>query len=461
MSFHLGKPILVMLVVAVGTGTAALLRHDPPPKRLTFWVFADQHYTSYKPEIAAYEKQSGVSVDMQILQVHAMGRRLQAIFSDELSGPGVPDVVEVEVGQVGKFFRPPKDEVGFEPLQSMLEQSGWYDKIVRTRFAPWTRQGAIFGVPHDVHPVGITYREDLFREAGIDLSAAKTWPTFQQSCLQFQKYWHNRGYKTRHALEIYSTKVDLLNILLLQRGINLIDDFDHIHMADAKVANTIAFYARCVAGPSKIGSESGEGDGPFARDLLEGNLCAFLTPDWRLGLIKQYGGDALKGKLRFMPLPRFEPSDAPTATWGGTMIAILRNSKHKEEAWKLIEHLYFDRAGVEARRAVTQILPPVSTMWSHPSYHQPDAYFGGQHLDETLIDLAGQIPPRYVTPATNIANAYLMLVLHKAVRYVEENGGDGLEPACQQWLNSAAADLADRMKQWQFDDQPKKEGGKP
>jgi arabinosaccharide transport system substrate-binding protein len=218
------------------------------------------------------------------------------------------------------------------------------------------------------------------------------------------------------------------------------------------VAQTVAFYAQCAVGPGKIGSETGEGDGPLTRDLLEGNLCAFLTADWRMGLLKQFGGSAMKGKLRFMQLPRFDPADAPTASWGGTMIGILRSSKHKQEAWKLIEHLYFDRACVEARRSITQILPPVKTFWSDPSYHRPDDYFGGQYLDEKLIELAGQIPPRYATPATNLASFYLIQVLNKATKHVEEHGSAGLEAACQHWLDEAAADLAGRMKQWEFEE---------
>jgi len=153
-----------------------------------------------------------------------------------------------------------------------------------------------------------------------------------------------------------------------------------------------------------------------------------------------------------MPLPRFDPSDAPTATYGGTMIGILRSSKHKQEAWKLIEQLYFDAAAVEARRQVTHILPPIKTLWADASYRQPDEYFGGQHIDQMLIELAAQIPPRYVTPATKIASLYLVEVLTKATRYVETRGTGGLEPACQKWLNGATAELALRMKQWQFDD---------
>ena len=117
---------------------------------------------------------------MQIVQAQAMSRRLQADFADELDGAGVPDVVEIEINQIGKFFRPPLGEVGFEPLRPMLEASGDYDRILESRFAPWSKQGVIFGVPNDVHPCGITYRDDLFRKAGIDLAAAKTWPRFQQ-----------------------------------------------------------------------------------------------------------------------------------------------------------------------------------------------------------------------------------------------------------------------------------------
>src|SRR5205085_1572673 len=156
---------------------------------------------------------------------------------------------------------------------------------------------------------------------------------------------------------------------------------------------------------------------------------------WRLAILKQLGGDALAGRFRFMPLPRFDPNDAPTATWGGTMIGIRRGSPHKKEAWELIQRLYFDRQSVAARHAITGILPPIRTFWDDPLYHQPDPFFGGQKVDEELIRLADQIPPKYTTSATDFANLYLTQVLNRAVRYVEARGPkDRLEAACQQWL---------------------------
>ena len=73
-------------------------------------------------------------------------------------------------------------------------------------------------------------------------------------------------------------------------------------------------------------------------------------------------------------------------------------------------------------------------------------------IDQKLIELARQIPPRYVTPATGIANIYLTQVLSRATQAVNQSGSAGLEAACQRWLATAQADLANRMAQWEFAD---------
>ena len=81
----------------------------------------------------------------------------------------IPDLVEMEISLVGRFFRPPLKEVGFLPLDAQLDRTGWRDRLLQSRLAPWQKEGVTFGVPHDVHPCTITYRDDLFREAGVDL----------------------------------------------------------------------------------------------------------------------------------------------------------------------------------------------------------------------------------------------------------------------------------------------------
>src|SRR5258706_16235636 len=207
MSFHLGKPILVMLVLAVVCAAGLALRpgkHDRPD--LLVWVFADIHLKTYQGDgrpttqptlVEQYRRRTGKRVGIELVATRSEDVRLVSMFMSD--SREVPDVVELEISSVAKYFRPPTRDVGLLPLNDFLTRSGWMDKVLAARLAPWSKNGVIFGVPHDVHPVTLVYRDDLFREAGIDLPAMKTWPAFRAGCLKFQDFWRARGGKNRNA----------------------------------------------------------------------------------------------------------------------------------------------------------------------------------------------------------------------------------------------------------------------
>ena len=154
-----------------------------------------------------------------------------------------------------------------------------------------------------------------------------------------------------------------------------------------------------------------------------------------------------------MPLPRFDPDDAPTATWGGTMAGIPRRCKDPRAAWDLLTFLYSSHQGVEARWRQTMILPPVIDLWDEPIFHQPDPYFSGQKVGELYIDLAKQMPRRYVTPFTAIATAQLSTVLNRVVDQINDGvDPDSLRPHVQRWLEAEAIDLQRRIDFGKFED---------
>ncbi len=308
----------------------------------------------------------------------------------------------------------------------------------------------IFGVPYDVHPVTLTYRDDLFHQAGIDLSQAKTWPRFHEACWKFEQYWKRRGYKHRHALEAPQSDTSMIQMILLQRHINIVDQYDRVHLNDPKVAQTVAFYAQLVAGPRSVAGESSSGMGAFARDLNQGNLCALLTPDWRVDYIRRYA-DKTAGRMRMMRLPKFEPSDAPTSTWGGTMMGITRAAKRPGLAFELLEYLYLSPDGLRVRRQQTDILPPVVSEWDSPVYHKPDPFFGGQRIEALYVQLARELPRRDQSPASTIAAAALTYVLNSAVAYLDDHGSpQALQAHCQTWLDEAAKDLNRWIAHWRI-----------
>jgi arabinosaccharide transport system substrate-binding protein len=451
MSFHLGKPILVMLVLSVLTGMLVAFRPAQRRAEVTLWVFADIHGKTYGPLIEQFEKDHHCTVNMNLITSRAQVVRLGSLFMSNPTSEEIPDLVEVEISQAGQYFRPPVREIGFEPLEPRLRASGWFDQIVKQRLSPWTKEGVIFGAPHDVHPTTLTYRADLFEEAGVDLEAPKTWAEFQEACLKFKAYWRGKGYAYRHPIELNQSTTEHLLPMLLQRGVNLIDDYNRVRLNDPKVAETIAFYAQLVVGPRNVAGQFIGQTGISTRDMMEGNICALMTPDWRVTQVKNYA-PGLAGKLRMRPLPVFEAGDSATTTMGGTMMGLTRASRNKDLAFALMEYLYFDPKTLPDRRRMMDILPPVVSSWDDPFYHRADPFYGGQKTGELFTELAARIPARYSSPASKLAADELAVVLNKALDYVRERGSaDGLVPLCQTWLNESAADVQKRIDQWDFD----------
>jgi arabinosaccharide transport system substrate-binding protein len=465
MSFPLGKPILVMLLVTVIAGGAQVLRAKPRPRAdLVLWVFADAHAQTYAKDVGStpsvlrqFTANTGKTVQLELIGHRGLNVRLGSLYMADASGPHLPDLVELEIGTVSRYFRPPLDEVGLLPLNDLLKQSGWLDRLVRSRVVTWSKQGTIFGVPHDVSPVALCYRADLFAEAGVDIESSRTWQEFQDNCLKAQAHWRQQGHRRRWALELFEASSGYLGCLLLQRGINLLDADDRPQLDDRRVAATVAAYALMLAGPRRIAADGAAGDAVYAQDMATGTLCAWLAPDWRVASMKQYAPQ-LAGKVRLMPLPRFEPRDAPTSTYGGTMLGISRRCADPQGAWRLVEHLYLSRAGLEARQHHSDMLPPVIDAWDDPVYHRADPYFAGrapgetgQRIGELYVQLARQIPVRIVSPAAPLAEPSLTFVMGRALAHARRYGEAGLEEACRQWLADETRSLRRRIQQGKFE----------
>jgi arabinosaccharide transport system substrate-binding protein len=431
MSFPFGRAIAAMILCSLLTSGLILSRRSPARPDLVLWVSADTHAKMYSGRLLnQFQHDTGKSVQLDLITQSALDVRLLSLFMFSAGNAGQidrssPDLVEVEIGSIGKYFRPPVREVGFLPLNSYLRKSGWMDRIVKSRFSPWTKDGVIFGVPDDLHPCTLSYRKDLFDQAGVDLSTAGTWDELQSRCLVFQRYWADRGQK-RMALGLSSNAPDMLMVLLRQQHVQLVDSDLCVHLTDPRVVHALCWYAQAVAGPGQIAMNVSPTAGQNARELAAGNICGLITPDWMVADLKEYGPD-LAGTLRMIPLPRFSPADARTASWGGTMIGITRTCRQPDTAWKLIESLYLDRSALATRQTATAILPPIPEYWQSPVYHQDDPFYGGQKIDEMYITLADELPPTKMTAYTMTAQMHLSIALNQAVARVQSSRSDGPE----------------------------------
>jgi ABC-type glycerol-3-phosphate transport system substrate-binding protein len=444
MRFALGRPILTLMLAAAASGLAIWRRPATPRADLIIWSFAEDPAGGERASLLQqFRAWTGLTASISVTGQAAENIRLASAFMSGSSGASVPDLCEIEINSIGQFLRPPIDDVGLLPLNDFLNQSGWGSRIIASRFAPWSKidphtgRRIIYGIPQDVHPVTITYRKDLFDEAGIDPRQAGTWSRFQGLGLEFQAYWASRGRPGRRAIALSNNSSDELVEMLLQRHINLIDSSNELHFTDPKLLQTLVFYAQMIAGPRAIAAEPSPGV-EWTQDFDRGDVCAVCSPDWKADYLREFAPD-LAGKVAMMPLPRFDPEDAPTSTLGGTMIGICRTCPNPQRAWQLLEFLFLSP---QAHRATVaggdDVLPAIPEYWSDPAYHTPDG--------DLYVKLAPEIPQRVVTPYTYQAELALAVVLHRAIDYLGAHGrADGLNEACAVWLAEAQADIRRRI----------------
>lgn len=435
-SFPFGMAALAMLVLAAVSGT--LLALTPPPKStatLTYWTFAKPHYDAYLKAKPAFERaHPGVTVDLQLVSGNGLPQRLQAAFQADLD---VPDMVEIEISSAGSFFRGPLNHVGFEDITDRIKADGLDKKMVASRFEPYTSRGRIFGLPHDVHPVMIGYRRDIFEKEGVNPDSIKTWDDFvrvgQKLTIPGKRY----------MIEMSDTGRDQIEACLFQRGGGYFDENNNVIFDDSIAVDTVKWYVPLVAANSKTkiaNSLSSSYGSVIAQGMQEGYFLCIVMPDWRTkGFENDIG--AMKGKMALMPFPAVREGERRTSTWGGTMLGITKHCKNKDLAWEFAKYLYLNEKDLAERFADTNILPPVRAAWKEPAFDAKREYWSNQPLGRLYANLAPNVPGQYASPFVNVAKDKFSESLTSCVQYYNQNGDVGFDQYVRQSLKDRADDV--------------------
>ena len=440
-TFPFGAAALSMLSLAVIAGV--LLSLNPPPKKtatLTMWTFARPHYEFYQKAIPDFEKtHPGVTVDLQLVSNNGLANRLQSAFQADLD---VPDLCEIEISSAGSFFRGPLEHIGFADITDRLKKDGLFERMVASRFAPYTSRGRIFGMPHDVHPVMLGYRRDIFEQEGVDASKIETWDDFIAA-----------GKKLtipdkRYMIEMSDTGRDQLEACLFQRGGGYFDDKNELIFDNEVAVKTLAWYVPLVAdkkagqrNPNKIANTLSSSFGAvIAQGMEQGYFLCIVMPDWRSKGFEQDIGK-LSGKMALMPFPAVTKGGPRTTTWGGTMLGITRHSKNQDLAWEFAKHIYLNEKDLAGRFAGTNILPPVRSAWKEPAFDKPNPYWSGQPLGRLYANLAPFVPAQYTSPFIETAKSKFGDALTECVQRYASNGDDGFEDYVRQTLRARADEV--------------------
>lgn len=457
---HLSVGVWVILALLILSAAALVLtdRSDSRDDRaLSMWVFSPEHKLMYDP-IAARTSKTDAPLDISIMSIAAIQSRMMSGF---FGGLPTADLIEVERATIGQVFMGPTEAIGFTDLTPLLESEGLLDQINPPSLSPWSTDGRVFGLPHDVHPVMLAYRADITESAGIDLTQAQTWDEYFDMLRPLMRDDDNDGRIDHYPLAAWYTQPDTIELLMLQ-GDGALFDPDGVPTIDSD--RNAQLLARIVSwclpdGRVAVDIEEFSAAGHQARvdGVSIGNLC----PDWMCSIWRMHV-PGLDGKLKLMPLPAFEPGGRRTSVRGGTMLGIPTTTEHPDEAWTYAKTLYTSPDVARELYTLVDIITPVRSLWDDPVYDQPDPYFMGQPKGRMFIELAPMIPIRTSSPYNRAAvlevrDAAIALVDWAQSRGYGFNDVESIEPRAKQLLERAQINVVRMMSRNAFAALPEQE----
>jgi arabinosaccharide transport system substrate-binding protein len=446
-----------LLIAGMGLIAGLYLLIHPvhqPQADLSMWVFSAVHSDAYKEAAGRFKARSDHTVDLQLINYNAVNQKLRSAL---WAAVNIPDLVEIEKHAAGGFFRGPLDKVGFLDLKPYLVRDGILSRIPPNALATYTDRGAVFGLPHDIHPVMLAYRADIvdpyLARRGKRMEDLATWDDF------FRELHGLLVADERYLLQVEHGDAFAFQVFLMQRGGGIFGPGGRLRMDDDIAVQTMLWMIPLVAesGDKQVAASLGNWDTSFYRGLVEGFYIAVLCPDWRSSSIQTFAGE-LRGKMRLTPLPAPAPGGLRTSQYGGTMLGITRTAKDPELAWKFAKTIYYGSPRQHGRLfRTTNILTPDRRAWSDPAYHEARPYWSNQVIGEAFIALADEVPPFYSSGFLPAAVAKLNESIVSCYSRYRSHGADGFEPFVRRRLKAAAdyvrAQMA-REPDWDAKEQP-------
>ena len=337
--------------LALGFGLALVLtscaRNDDPDQ-LVFWTIGREGEAIAKL-IPDFEREyPQIHVKVQQLPLTAAHQKLLTA----IAGGSTPDI-----SQLGNTWIPEVAALNaIEPLQQRVAQS----KVIRQDdyFASiWSTNvidGTLYGVPWYVDTRLLFYRVDLLKQAGFD-HPPKNWSEWRQMLAATS----HPDRKIYGAL-LPTNEFEQLLALALQQDDPILRDNDRYgNFRSAGFKRALSFYVdtfKLHQAPAITNVEAGNPWSEFGR----GVYAFYFSGPWNIGEFRKRLPAGQQDDWSTAALPGPDGPGASNA--GGSSLVIFNTSRHKEQAWQLIE--YLSRPDIQQRfYDLLGDMPPRRSSW--------------------------------------------------------------------------------------------------
>ncbi|MFE2433072.1 extracellular solute-binding protein [Streptomyces sp. NPDC059373] len=244
----------------------------------------------------------------------------------------------------------------------------------------------VLGVRTDIGGMGICYRTDLFKQAGLPTdpgAVAKLWPTWADFTATGQKFA-----KKVSSASFTANTGDIWVAMTNQHKETFFAESDDSFIADTNTALKADFLTAADMAVKKVSGGFPPFSPEMAAALKNGKAATAVCPAWKLDRTKEASGAANSGKWSVASAPG-------GGNWGGSYLAVPKQTAHPKEAAELARWL-------TSSATQKKLFLAKGYLSSHPDvYKDPevlakkDTYFSDAPTGEIFAKAADSIQPYY------------------------------------------------------------------
>ena len=245
-----------------------------------------------------------------------------------------------------------------EPLDSLVNRSrairrdDFFDGIWKTNVV----NGKTYGVPWYVDTRLIFYRSDMLAKAGYK-EFPKTWSEWVGAMKRIKAQMSDRQFPLLMPTNEWPQPV----IFALNVGSPILRDggrYGAFEQAEFRRGFDfyMSLYRQGLASPVSTSQVSN-----LFQEFERGNIAMFISGPWYIGEMKNRLDSATQKNWMTAPIPG--PNGPGASLAGGSSLSLFAASRHKREAWELMEYLSQSSVEVEFYR-LTGDLPPRKSAWA-------------------------------------------------------------------------------------------------
>lgn len=267
-------------------------------------------------------------------------------ISSAIAGNQTPDVSLAGTTWVSEFA----DSGALDPTPTNLIDSS---KFFPGAWDTTSVNGTSYGVPWYVETRLVYYRKDLAAKAGVTPKDGWTWDDFKNFAAAMQS---KGGAKFGISLPPGGTgSWQTFMPFAWQNGAELAKG-DQFTFDTPPMTKALDYYKSFFTDKISAGKL---GPGALENGFIRGDIGAFVSGPWHMGILRDQGGAGFADKWAVAHMPT---EQSATSFVGGGDLMVFKNSKNRDTAWKFVDFLTQPAAQQKLYELVGS-LPAVQSAW--------------------------------------------------------------------------------------------------